>query len=276
MGEKDTDPPIFAKQKAEPKEVHLAWMTDSALLPVDREPHPALKKPGDRGHHAITGAGATDEHVTVVRMPHKPVSPPRQFLIQFVEDNTGQERRERASLRGAFQGFDPRVVRHHDLCLQHPTHQTNHPAIRNLPGHAVKKALMMDTIEKFLQIEVHDRSVASFKMCLCFCNGRCCTALGTEAVAAWMKAWLEHRLQNLKRGLLHNPVDHVRNAETPLPASGLGDVNPEDVSGPISAFQQVTAQTADKLWRNGLCLFDRLPINARCALVTHYVDKRRS
>jgi Bacterial DNA topoisomerase IB, N-terminal domain len=85
--------------ETEAQEVHLVRPAHGALLRVDLKPHARLQEPGDRDHDPLAGAQATHEHVTVVGIAHEPVTPPCQLLIQFVKDDIGQERRQRAALR---------------------------------------------------------------------------------------------------------------------------------------------------------------------------------
>jgi len=140
----------------------------------------------------------------------------------------------------------------------------------------VEKALMMDSIEELGQIEIHNRPVAGFKMLLCLGDGRVRPALRPEPVTAGVEGRLEHRLQNLEHGLLHDPIDHIGDAQTPLPASGLWNEHPTDVAGPIASLQQHTAQTRQKLRRISLRFLDRLSVDARCALVAHHIEQRQS
>jgi hypothetical protein len=230
----------------------------------------------DRGHDARTGPRAADEHITVVGIAHEPMAPPCQLPIQLVEDDIGQKRRQRAALRGAFPDDDPRAVRHHDRRLQHQAHQSDHPAVRHPLTDTVEQALVMDSIEELGQIEIHDRPVAGFEVLLCLGDGRHRTAPRPEPVTAGVEGRLEHRLQHLEHGLLHDPVDHVGDAEAPLPASGLRDEHPTDITGPVAPLQQRTTQPREKRRRLRLRLLDRLSVETRCALVAHHVDERQS
>jgi hypothetical protein len=67
-------------------------MAYGALLCIYLQPHAAGQELADRGHDAHTGTRAANEHVTVVGMSHEPMAPPRQLLIQLVENDAGQER----------------------------------------------------------------------------------------------------------------------------------------------------------------------------------------
>src|SRR5262245_30968029 len=106
---------------------------------------------------------------------------------------------------------------------------------------------MMDSIEELGEIEIHDRPATGFEMLPCFGDGRRRTALRPEPVAAGVEGRLEHRLQNLEHGLLHDAVHDVWDAQTPLPASGLRNEHPTDVAGPVASLQQRTAQAGQEL-----------------------------
>ena len=80
---------VLSYGKAKSQKVHLARVAHSTLLRIDLEPHAAFQELGDRGHDAVPGPGAAHEHVTIVRIPYEPVPPPRQLLVQLVEDDVG-------------------------------------------------------------------------------------------------------------------------------------------------------------------------------------------
>ena len=72
---------------------------------------------------------------------------------------------------------------------------------------------MMDSIEELGEIEIHNRPITGFEMLLCLGNGRHRTAHRPEPVAAGVEGRLEHQLQHLEHGLLHDPVDHIGDAD---------------------------------------------------------------
>src|SRR5260370_699405 len=55
------------------------------------------QEPADRGHHPLAGAAAANIDVAVVRVTAEAVPPPGQFLVEIVEHEVAQERRERTA-----------------------------------------------------------------------------------------------------------------------------------------------------------------------------------
>ena len=80
---------------------------------------------------------------------------------------------------------------------------------------------MMDAVKKFGQIQINHRPITSFQVACCFRNGGVSAAIRAEPVTAGMEVRLVERFQYLEDRLLNRPINHIRNAEPPLPASGL-------------------------------------------------------
>ncbi len=135
-----------------------------------------------------------------------PLSP---LPIQIVEDDVGQERRQRASLRRAFVDGDRLSVRRHDARLQHPAHQGQHARIVHLLGEAIHQPLVVDAVEKLRQVDVHHRLAAGFQMRLDLGDRRGRAPAASKAVAARMEGRLEDWLQPLEHSLLRHPVRHI-------------------------------------------------------------------
>ena len=198
------------------------------------------------------------------------MAPPRQLLVQFVEHDIGQERRQRAALRGSFPDDDPRAVRHHDHRLQHPAHQLDHPTIRH-PADRSGRGGADDELDRRTGRDRDPQSSGDRPARCSFASAMavCAPRFGRKPWLLGVEGRLEHRLQNLEHGLLHDPVDHVGDAETPLPASGLRNEDPANVAGPVASLQQHTAQMGDELRRSGLGTprpsVRRCPVRPCCA-----------
>ena len=80
---------------------------------------------------------------------------------------------------------------------------------------------MMNPVEEVGQVKINHRLIARFQVSRCFGDGGVSPALWAEPVTAGMEGRLEDRLQNLEHRLLNHPGRDVRNAQPPLPASGL-------------------------------------------------------
>src|ERR1035438_7836651 len=69
------------------------------LLAVDHQPEPDFDEPSDALHDPLCGLEALDQDEEVVGITRKAQPPPFQFLVQWVQHDIGQQRRERAALR---------------------------------------------------------------------------------------------------------------------------------------------------------------------------------
>ena len=118
---------------------------------------------------------------------------------------------------------------------------------------------MMNPVEKTGQVKINHCLVAVLQVSRCFGDGGVSPALQAEAVTAGMEGRLEDRLQDLEHRLLNHPVHDVRNAQSPLPASGLWQPDPADIAGPMASRQQIPAQTSDDRRSVRFRRLDRLP-----------------
>ena len=75
----------------------LVGFAHATLLFVDLKPHAPLQETPNRCHDALPCALAANEDVGIIGVANEPELPPRQFAIQFVEDDVGKQRRERTS-----------------------------------------------------------------------------------------------------------------------------------------------------------------------------------
>src|SRR5450755_576380 len=89
-----------------------------------------------------------------------------------------------------------------------------------------------------------------------------------------MERRLPQRFEHLPHGLLNNPIDHVRNPQSALPAPCLGNVRPADHARPIHALQQVGLQPGQNDRPPLKQRLDRLPIRTRGALVRRHLQQR--
>lgn len=102
---------------------------------------------------------------------------------------------------------------------------------------------MVDSIEKFLQINVH-HPVLPFSYVLFRLGHRIQRAsLRTKAVAALGECRLENRLQYLMESLLDESIHHRGYAERSHPAIGLGNVHSAHCPWQIPIFQQCRLHT---------------------------------
>lgn len=88
--------PCVPEELAVPRTIHRT------LVPIDLQTQPLLQVPGDRLHHPFPGRLRLHVDVTVVGITAEAVAPPFQRLVQIVQQDVGEQRRQRTALRGPF------------------------------------------------------------------------------------------------------------------------------------------------------------------------------
>ena len=105
--------------------------------------------------------------------------------------------------------------------------------------HAGHQQVMVDSIEEFFQIDVHDIVVAlgNVRLGLGYClMGR---ASRSESIAVLGKRRVPPLLQHLQHRLLDQSVDDTRHAELSDPAVRFGDFDPLDRLRPVGSCKQL-------------------------------------
>ena len=126
---------------------------------------------------------AADVHVHVVRVAHESVAPSLEFAVKLVEHEIRQQGGQRTALRNAF--VSPRS---HQPVLHHPRSQESadeaeQARIRHALCHLTHHPVVTDSIEKLLQIEVHDVASPGSDVLLRSGYGVMSRAPGTKPVA---------------------------------------------------------------------------------------------
>src|SRR5215469_5870852 len=133
---------------------------------------------------------------------------------------------------------------------------------------------MMNSVEKFGQIQINHRSITVPEVASRFSDRGVSTSVRSEPVTAVVKGRFEYRVQYLEDRLLYRPVDHVRNAEPALSTPRLWQPDTANFPRAVAFRQQITAQSADNRWCLRFRRFDRLAVYSGCPLVAHHVQQR--
>src|SRR5215475_3502742 len=129
----------------------------------------------------------------------------------------------------------------------------------------------MDAIEERLQIEVDHPPAPLCDVALGLGDGRLTAPPRAETVARRVKGPFEVRLQDRLHRLLHDPVDHVRNAQAPLATPRLRDPHPPDPTRPVGTVQQRGVQRRQLLAQVLTHLRDALPVRSGGALIRRHL-----
>ena len=138
------------------------------------------------------------------------------------------------------------------------------------------QALVVDPVEKFLQVQIHHPLVAFFQMPLGLGDRRVTAATGPKAVATRVKRRLVVRAEHFVHRLLHDSIDHIRDAKASLPAARLRNPHAADVPRSVAAVEQLAAQHQQDLVELLAHLVDALPVRTRRALVRRDLLERFS
>jgi hypothetical protein len=68
-------PPVWpTSREAQPEERPPPWGVDGTLGLIDGQPEPSRQEPRHAGPYALTGSYALNVDITIIRVPHEPVS----------------------------------------------------------------------------------------------------------------------------------------------------------------------------------------------------------
>jgi hypothetical protein len=97
-----------------------------------------------------------------------------------------------------------------------------------------------------------------------------------KTVAPIVKGLLVLRAEHLVHRLLHDPIDHVRDSESSLTSTRLGDPHAPDIPGSIAPVQQAPPERGQTIFEVLSNFSDRLPVGARGSAICCDVLKRPS
>ena len=152
---------------------------------------------------------------------------PFQFLVQFVEHQIAQQRGERAALRRTLLGRTDQPVFQHPGAKKRPD-EGEHALVGHPLGHAGHQAVLVDSVEEFLEVDVNHHVVAVGDVRLCLGYGLMCRTSRTESIAVLGERRVPLNLEHLQQRLLYQAVDDTWYAEPSDAAGRFRDVDPFD------------------------------------------------
>src|SRR5215831_7767201 len=123
--------------------------------------------------------------------------------------------------------------------LQKRPDQLQQPLVVDPLGDSSHQSVVIDPIEKFLQVKVHHESIAFGDVLLRLFHRLMRRASGSKPVAVLGKRPVPSALQNLHYRLLDKTVQHRRDAKLSHPAVRLGDLHSSDRLRRIGSAQQL-------------------------------------
>ena len=183
--------------------------------------------PPNRGNfnHPFACSLAAHIYVAIIGITHEVVTALLQFFVQDIKHQIRQQGRKRAALRGT-------LLRRPDQSInQHPrgykaADQLQNALVGNPFCHQPHQDVVIDSIEKFLEVQIYDDGVTRRDQLLRLLHRLMRRASRPEAVAVLGERRVPSRLQHLQRRLLDESVDYTRNPEQTSAARGLRYLDP--------------------------------------------------
>ena len=146
--------------------------------------------------------------------------------------------RERPALRRALITLHDHATVH-DSRRKIPPDQPQHGFVVEALGKAIHQNIMIDPVEKLLQINIYNHFPAFLHVTLGLQHGVVRASARSEAVAVFRERRINQRLQNLQQGLLDQPVGHGGYPQFPHAASRFGYLHPAYRLRPVASSLQV-------------------------------------
>jgi len=263
---RDAPSRLSPTREAEAQELADARLGDRALSPVDLELETFGEELLDAGHHSLACLLAAHIDVAVVGIAHEAVAALLQFLVQHVQHQVRQQRRERATLRRALLRRADQATVHHARCEERAD-ELEDALVSHPLGNEPHQDVVVDPVEELFQVEVHHKAVPGRDVLLRPLYGLMRRARRPEAEACLGERSIPVRLQHLHRRLLDEAVEHRRDAERPHAARRLRYLHPPHRLRFVGAFKQLSPDRGPMLLQVGRQIIDAHAVDASRALV---------
>ena len=139
--------------------------------------------------------------------------------------------------------------------------------VRHPCGHLGHQAVVLNSVEEFLQIKIDDDIVTLDHIALGLGYSLMSRAPRSEAVAVLGKCRIPTWLKDLQQGLLDQSIDDTRHAEFSDPTVRFRQINPLDRLWLVDPFEQLRSYGWPVLAQVGLSVLDGHPIDTRAAFI---------
>jgi hypothetical protein len=160
------------------------------------------------------------------------MTPPLQVPVHLVEQDVGQQRRERPALRRASIAPLHHAIAH-DPSIQVRPDQPQYRGIVHAPLQPVDQYVVIDPVEKLLQVDVHHDAPSGLHVRLGGQHRLLRPSSRAKPIAMLAERRIEPRLQHLQQRLLDQPIGHRRDAKLALASVRLRNRYPSYRTGPV-------------------------------------------
>ena len=253
---------LLAAGEAKPQKLPLRWSSYGAFRLVDLELELAGDETRDALHHTFAGAATAEVDVTVVGVPHKAETASLKFLVQVIQHEVAQQRRNRTPLWSPFFRRTHQPVLH-DLGVQERPKEFEHAFVFHSLGNASHQHGVIDSVEKLLQINIDGAAVTFGDVRLGLGHCLMSTAPRTEAIALLGERLLPTPLKDLKDCLLEEAVECLWDTELAHASVVLRNLDAFHWLGSVGSREQLFSDLGPATFHVLRQLADGHPINRR-------------
>src|SRR6266849_3488113 len=143
----------------------------------------------------------------------------------------------------------------------------SNPFIADLFGDLRQQSVVIDPVEKFLEIQIHHPAVAFGLILLRLLHRLVCRSLGPKPIAVFGERPVPTPLQHLHHRLLDEPIQHCRNAQLAHSAVRLWDFHSSYRLRPVGSTEKLFTNRWPVLLQVSWQLLDGHPVDAWTSLV---------
>ncbi len=187
--------------------------------------------------HAVGRSSRGDIYVAIVRVANERMASSLHFLVETVQKDVRQERRQRSALRRPFR-CRTALAANHDACLQVSANQLQKTGIGNLHPHLAHQQIVVHVVEELLQIQIDHPAAAALHIVPSLQNRLARAAARTEAEARVRKAIVVVLLKDLQDRLLYQAVQYRGDAQQTGSPVGLGQLHPQHRFRTVGAVEK--------------------------------------
>ena len=260
-------------REAEAQELAHARLGHRALGLVDLELETLGQEPLDARHHPLARPLTAHIDVAVVGVAHEAMAALLQFLVQHVQHQVRQQRRERPALRRAFLRRADQPVRQHARS-QKAADQLQDALVSHPLGHQPHQDVVVDPVEELLQVDIHHDAVPGRDVRLRPRHRLMRRAPRPEAVAASENVGSQSACSTCSTACWMKRSSTVGMPSGRSAARRLRYLDPPHRLRLVGAVKQLSPDRGPVLLQVGRQLVDGHPVDARRALVAPDLRQR--
>src|ERR1017187_1370588 len=209
-------PDLRTSSKAEPEKLPFLRSCHRTLPLIYLEFELLRDESRNASHHPLPRPLAAHVDITVVRVANETMAPALQLPVEFVEHEVTEQWRKWTSLRSPFHARADQPVLHHPGIQECPD-EFQQPLVLDPLGDLTHQFVVIDPIEKLLEIEINAPAAAFGDILLRLCHRLMGRPSRPEPIAVIGERPVPPPLQNLHHRLLDKSIQHRWDAKLAQP-----------------------------------------------------------